>query len=149
VVGNVNNFLGNFSQGGWNEWFNVTQNNANNPYGAFLDAQIELDNRIAQAIGVESQIADWNEGFLSFTKCEGYEIPGTISASGLPECVDASGNPTPRTAVTPGSVIGEQVHGALSAPLQRVINAQGLENLVNAFVTGVLNRYVFGSTGLF
>src|SRR3989344_8169001 len=54
VVGNIEGFLNNFSQGGWDAWFVMTQNDVNNPYGAFLEAQIEMDARIAQALGIEN-----------------------------------------------------------------------------------------------
>ena len=42
VVGNIENFYGDFSQGGWDAWFSMTQNPTNNPYGAYLEAKIEL-----------------------------------------------------------------------------------------------------------
>src|SRR3989344_2927622 len=69
IVGNIEDFYSNFDQGGWDAWFSMTQNNANNPYGAFLDAQVELDRRLQSAIELENKQLDWNQGFLSWSEC--------------------------------------------------------------------------------
>src|SRR3989344_7332704 len=69
VVGNINAFYSDFSQGGWDGWFSMPQNNANNPYGAFIDAQVELDRRIADAVGLEDKQLSWNQWFRNFAKC--------------------------------------------------------------------------------
>lgn len=157
VIGNIEGFYGDFSQGGWDGWFTMTQNNSNNPYGAYLDAQIEMDRRIANAIGLQQQQLDWNQGFLSWSSCVRNNPPPTINDEmGLPipnpdhvpgtavgECVERG--PTQ----TPGSVIAAQLNNVLPANMNRYINAQHVEDLVEAFISGSLNRFVFGSQGLF
>src|SRR3989344_1691324 len=69
IVGNIEDFYGDFTKGGWDAWFSMTQNSTNNPYGAYLEAKIELDSRIASAIGLQKNQLDWNSGFLSWSPC--------------------------------------------------------------------------------
>ena len=136
VVGNIEEFYKDFNQGGWDAWFSMTQNSANNPYGAYLGAQLELDSRIASAVNLQKEQLDWNQGFLSWSECIKTD-PDTG------ECIERG--PTK----TPGSTIKSQLEKVIPSTMDRFINAQHLEDLIGAFVTGALNRYVFGSQGLF
>lgn len=140
IVQNIEGFYGDFSQGGWDAWFSMTQVDANNPYGAYLQARADIDSRLASAIGIESQKLDWNQGFISWSEC----LPGgTDPHTG--ECRPDMRGPTK----TPGSIIKSQLDRVLPASLERVIGSQNFENLATAFVTGVLTKYVFGNQGLF
>ncbi|MGB3922000.1 MAG: hypothetical protein WBL19_01795 [Minisyncoccia bacterium] len=138
VVGNIEGFYDDFSQGGWQGWFGMTQRSSNNPYGAFLQAQADLDERIAKRLDLQREQLGWDSGFLSWRECTGGRAPGSGECLGF--------GPTK----TPGSVIANQLNQVLPANMQRFINAQNLEDLVAAFVSGALNRYVFSSSdGLF
>ncbi len=90
---NFNNFTRDFNQGGWNAWFTMTQQNQNNPYGAYLDASKQLSARI----GTQNQKYDkqllQGKGFLSFEVCpegktykeraeNGVPVGGNCSTSG-------------------------------------------------------------------
>src|SRR5690606_1528490 len=68
VVNNVENFGQSFSN--WSDWFQITTRPQNNPYGAMLMAQAELDARIRNAQGQELELLDWGEGFLSMRQCD-------------------------------------------------------------------------------
>jgi hypothetical protein len=118
----------------------MTQNSANNPYGAYLEAQIELDSRIADALNLQKEQLAWNQGFLSWSEC----LPMGIDPD-TGECIPGMRGPVK----TPGSVIAAQLNKVLPSTMDRFVNAQHLEDLIAAFVTGALNRYVFGSDGLF
>jgi len=137
VVGNINAFYSDFSQGGWDGWFSMTQNNANNPYGAFIDAQVELDRRIASAVGIEKEQLDWSQGFRGWSDCL---IPDPMTG----ECLQRDPN-----IKTPGSIIKGQLDKVLSSGFEQTINAKQINELVGAFATGLLTRYVFGDKGLF
>jgi len=52
VVGNIDGFMDDFSQGGWDGFFELTQKTQNNPIGAYLQAENDLDLRIASRQGV-------------------------------------------------------------------------------------------------
>src|SRR5690606_35994899 len=46
VVGNLDAFYRDFSRGGWQGWFTMTQNPGNMPFGAYLAAQNEVNARV-------------------------------------------------------------------------------------------------------
>jgi hypothetical protein len=66
VSGNLEQFMSGetFS---WDDWMSYTQNPSNNPFGATLAGQIELDQRIAASLGVQSTLLEWGGGWLSHT----------------------------------------------------------------------------------
>lgn len=146
VVANIEAFYGDFNQGGWDAWFSMTQNSSNNPYGAYLDAQVELDSRIASSIGLKREQLAWSSGFLSFERCTGNEVP---NGSGGTACLDANGNTAPKETVTPGVVIKEQLNKVLPSGMESLITVNHVEQLIQAFATALLSKYVFGSDGLF
>lgn len=138
ISGNIEGFFdGNFSSGGgWDAWFSMTQNPANNPYGAYLEAKIELDSRIAQKLNIEREQLSWNQGFLSWSECV-----KTDKETG--KCLVRG------PVKTPGSVIHSQLNKSLGSGMSRLISAESLDQIVGAFASGLLERYVFGSKGLF
>lgn len=136
VVGNIEGFLNNFSQGGWDAWFVMTQNDTNNPYGAFLEAQIELDARIARAIGLENQKLSWNSGFLGWSECiEKDPDTGECRRRG----------PT----LTPGKVIEGQLQNVLGSGVRQLELADEFDELVSALFGQLLQKVVLGGKGLF
>lgn len=159
ITGNIEDFYKNFNNGGWDTWFSMTQNNSNNPWGAYIDADTELDRRIASALGVEDKKLSWGDGFKSKGDCLAYnpsaeEIdqlitdypggtpPGYDPAFGPGECIKRGEDKTP------GVVIKDQLNKVLPAGLEKLISVQHVEQLVTAFASGVLKRYVFSSKGL-
>lgn len=173
VVGNIDSFYNNFQDGGWDAWISMTQNDANNPYGAYLEAKLDLDSRVARAVGLQNDELDRNQGFLDFKYCEKTNPPMRLPAvqgpiedpanPDAPPLVNVGGgiNPehVPGKAVgecieygatkTPGSIIKSQLDKVLPAGLEKVTNLIRVEQLINAFSTGLLRRYVFGNQGLF
>ncbi|OHA26304.1 MAG: hypothetical protein A3D56_01845 [Candidatus Taylorbacteria bacterium RIFCSPHIGHO2_02_FULL_45_35] len=153
VVGNIDAFYSDFSQGGWDGWFVMTQNNANNPYGAFINAQVELDSRLADAIGLENKKLDWDRGFRSFTTCK----PGKELTEAQAEALRQQGmnfnagdcREDDKQISTPGSVIQEQLNEVLPSGLKKLQVADSIDQLITAFANGLLTRYVFGPKGLF
>jgi hypothetical protein len=161
VVENIEGFYDSFSQGGWDAWFSLTQNETNNPYGAYLKAKIELDSRIASKVGLENQQLDWNQGFLSWKvdcpaaqtvtaaqAAEWANDPEMYNHQGLPykagDCLDNN-----LKVATPGSTIKAQLDKVLPSGLDKLITAQHVDQLVSAFATGLLQKFVFGPDGLF
>mgnify|MGYP001560383010 CR=1 FL=1 len=136
VVDNIEGFFDDFSQGGWDAWFSMTQNPTNNPYGAYLKAKIEMDSRIASAVGLQREQLDWNQGFLSWSECI---VPDPMTG----ECL-ARG-----PVQTPGSTLKAQLDKVLPSGLEKLVTAQHMDQLISGFAAGLLNKYVFGSKGLF
>src|SRR3989338_6932841 len=69
VVANIDAFYNDFSQGGWDGWFAMTQNGSNNPYGAYIEASLEMNSRLASAVGLKKEQLQINTGFLNTEKC--------------------------------------------------------------------------------
>jgi len=137
VVGNIDAFYDDFSVGGWDGWFVMTQNSANNPYGAYMDAKIELDSRIAEAVGIQSNQLDWNSGFLSWSECI---VPDPYTG----ECLKRS-----PVVKTPGTVIESQLEGVLGTGLKQLELADEFDEMIGALVGALLEETVFGVKGLF
>lgn len=55
---------GDFSSGGWDAWFNLTQDPQQNPYTAYLNAEAALTKQIASAINDQETKLNWYDGFL-------------------------------------------------------------------------------------
>jgi len=136
ITGNIEDFYTDFSSGGWDSWFSMTQNPTNNPYGAYIEAKIELDSRLASAVGLEKTQFDLNQGFKNVTEClETDPDTGKCTKEGPVK--------------TPGSVIKSQLDRVLPSGLEKLIGVQTAEQLIVAFAQGLLQRYVFGDKGLF
>ncbi len=75
VIKNVESFdgfmKGQFSQnGGWKSWFQITQNNSNNPIGAYIGVKGAMEAKIGDKKLVETKKLDWGKGFLSWETCD-------------------------------------------------------------------------------
>ena len=136
IISNLDAFYNDFSQGGWDGWFAMTQNDVNNPYGAYLQAQIELDARIAKALGIQSQQLNWNSGFLSWSECRKVH-------EGTGKCLERG------PVQTPGKVIESQLEGVLGSGVRQLELADEFDELVSALFVQLLKQVVFGVKGLF
>lgn len=146
VIGNIENFYDDFSQGGWDAWFSMTQEPTNNPYGAYLKAKIELDSRLASAIGIKQEQLSWGKGFLSFEKCPPNSVTITDPNSGGEKCTDTNGAPVNKTITTPGTVIEGQLSNVLGTGVRQLELADEFDELVGALVSQLLERTIFNST---
>lgn len=137
IVRNIDAFYNDFSQGGWDGWFAMTQNDSNNPYGAFLEAKVELDSRIAKAVGLQDKQLSWNAGFRGWAECK-------ASHPDTGECYDWG--PTK----TPGTVINTQLNNVLSTGVHKLELADELDELASALVGQLVKQLiVFTKEGLF
>ncbi len=164
---NLDNFYQNFNQGGWNAWIKMTQEDQNNPYGAFFSVQTNTSSRLATAVGIAQNQQIMNSGFLDFKKCTLRNPPvGPDLAqryfNGDRTAIDAieenypewdpskpTGACLTETTVTPGDTIKTALNNVLPNGLNKLINVQTINELVGAFASGLLSRYVFGPQGLF
>lgn len=71
AVENWDAFMDDFTAGGWKGWLSVTTQPQNNPYGAYLMAVDELEQRQAQARENAKTEVGWGSGFVSLKKCVG------------------------------------------------------------------------------
>lgn len=135
VSDNIENFLGgDFQNGGWPAWFEVTQKPQNTPIGAYLLAEEEMYARIANDQGQTIRELDWGNGFLSFKVCD--------SSSG-------SGSPNEQCDITtPGAVIANQINSSLGAGQDALIEADEINEIISALFAQLAQQAITGLNGL-
>lgn len=135
VVGNIENFYGDFNQGGWNAWFSMTQNPTNNPYGAYLAAKIELDSRVAKKLGIEEGELNRNNGYLGIKKC--------LEKDSVGECIKYG------ETLTPGTVLQQQLEQSIGSPMRQLELADEFDELIGAALGALVNKTILSASGLF
>lgn len=132
VIANVDQFLdGDFSQGGWEGWFSMTQSPQNNIFGAAEDAIQDLERRIGAEIETESDRLGWAQGFLSIGKC--------LKSAPDGRCLQYD-------TTTPGSVINNQLEKVLNTELDQLNLADEFDEILSALF-GRLMGTAFRSGG--
>jgi hypothetical protein len=160
IKGNLENFYTDFSAGGWDGWFQMTQNPVNNPYDAYLTAKVDLDERVAKAVGLKKDEFNINSGFLSTRDClqrNGRPSTQTISVGGVNMPAPSTYNPSyppggciqPGPIKTPGKVIESQLEKTLGTGLTQLELADSFDELINALLGQLLTKSVFAAKGIF
>lgn len=139
---NYDQFMNDFSQGGWDGWFELTQNDTNNPYGAYLAAQDQLSINVGTEQKKYQEQLQWGKGFLSFEVCpEGQELDPSL---GTGDCM------VEKVVATPGSVIVDQLNLNLNTGLKKLEAADELSEILSALISQLTLRVVGGiGNGLF
>lgn len=132
VSNNIENFLSGFAENGLSDWFTITSNPQNTPYGAYLEAEAKLQARLINEAGKELQIANWSDGFLSNRICE------AIEGTGQQNCVIS----------TPGKVISEALTFQLSTGPRALIEADEINEIIGALMNQLTLQAVSGINGL-
>ncbi len=135
IENNIEDFFSGVSDGGWQEWLEVTSNPQNTPYGAYLAAEAELDIRLRNEAGQEIEIASWSDGFLSKRVCEAVE--GKPSGKGA-NC----------KITTPGKVISEALTFQLSTGPRTLIEADEINEIIGALISQLTLQTMKGINGL-
>jgi hypothetical protein len=134
IRSNIENFLSGTVEN-MDQWFQVTSNPQNTPYGAYLEAEARLNVALRNAAGQEVEILRFNSGFLSRRVCEG-----------------ANGQPSQEgqncRIVTPGQVIADQLNRALGAPQDALIEADEINELIGALLNQLVMKAMQGMNGL-
>jgi len=149
VVTNYDNFMGNFTEGGWESWFQITQNSQNNPYGAYQAAQNELSIRMNNQQDRYQKQLQWGSGFLSYERCKpGTEKPVTEFDYNIDQEVDTGRvdcTPENKETVTPGKVIDDQLSNALGSSWKQLEAADEINEIVSALVVQLTEKIIGGA----
>ncbi len=91
---NTQAFLeGDFSQGGWDAWYSLSQNPENNAYGQYFQASESLDNQISKNIVIEEQKLEWGQGFHALEKADGtITTPSVLNLNQLNQAISTCNN---------------------------------------------------------
>ena len=137
VGGEIESYIeGDFSQGSWDAWFELTVNGEADPIKSYLNTQIAAYNRVldAQRIGTIEALA--NDGFLSTKVC--------------PDVEDADGNlNTNCQIVTPGSINRDTVAFQVAeVPTLSLLEVDEFNELLSGFMTNLTNQALSSFGGL-
>ncbi len=138
----INGFTaGDFSQGGWPAFVEMTTQPQSNQYGAFVQADYDLSARIGKYELLKRDELNQGRGFLSWKKCEDIPVSDNPEVQGPPDqkCVTQ----------TPGSVIAGVLDANNEGPMQRLNLADEINEIVNAvFAQMVTKVLTVGYRGL-
>ncbi|MEX2010364.1 MAG: hypothetical protein WD874_00970 [Parcubacteria group bacterium] len=156
AVENIRNFGNDFKDRGWDSWFEITQTDSNNPYGAYVEAQASLDLSIASALNIEKTKLDWGQGFKSKADCIAYNPQNMSDMTGdiLVDRVFVDKTKPAGACIkfgpdkTPGTVIKSQVDKVLPTGLEQLITADEFNEIISALMGQLLNRTILGAQGL-
>ncbi len=152
---NYDSFINNFSSGGWTGWFELTQIDANNPYGAYTNAENQLDLQVTAAQETKHSDVSYGSGFLSFQKCQPeYVITQAqwnnfgAGLKAIYKVGDCYGDHMEN--VTPGSVINNQLEKVLGSGIDQLNLADSFNEIISALVTQLTKKLIggLGDTGL-
>ena len=119
-MGNVTDAMNKFAEGdfvgggGWDSWLQITTNPQNNPMGAMILAEVELDARLAAKKEIQMTETAWGNGFMSFK--------------------DKDGKIT-----TPGKEIVDQLGWAESSVIREMELATDLDAIFSALLNTLVN----------
>ncbi|HEY4505835.1 MAG TPA: hypothetical protein VJG67_04050 [Candidatus Paceibacterota bacterium] len=162
VKDNYDQFTQDFRQGGWEGWFEVTQNSNNNPYGAYFDYQGTLGRQVGAATEQLNKEIAQGAGFLSFKTCpDGQtvtqaDIDNSITDPNLcdPDLGCSAPNPydgykvgdckVKKETATPGSVISSSLNKVLHSGTDRINAADEIDEIIGALLGQLIDRIVGG-----
>lgn len=134
---------GDFSQGGWDAWFETVNNPNNNRYGAEMLANQALEDAVSSATGARLQELSWNRGFLQWC---GDEISVEADAAEA-ESLEQEDQCVGKQTRTPGSVISEQLNDALGSGMERLIVADDFNEIIGALLNQLAAQVLGGGSG--
>ncbi len=154
IKDNYEAFTQDFSQGGWDGWFEMTQTSGGNPYSAYFAAENKLLIEIGTQKDKYKKQLDWGNGILSFERCksgaarfETFEMLDNVGTTGASTGTDCL--PQDKETVTPGTVINDQLTKALGSPWASLEAADEINEIVSALMQQLISKVVGGiSSGL-
>lgn len=118
----------------WDDWFELTQNTQNTPYGAYTKARAEMEARIVDAQGREITKLNWGDGTFSKELCELVEGEGTTQENCFINM--------------PGKYISEQLTFELSTGQRTLIEADEINEIIGALFAQLAQQAITGISGI-
>ena len=161
----LDSFMNNFENGGWDSFFQVTQNQSMNPIGAYMMSENIINDSITKKVSKLTTELNQGSGFLSYKKCTQYNsalatLPTTIpggtfkNADGSTTVIpdkDVPGSPGPclkEETETPGSVIQGQLNKVLGSGSDRLNMSTQINQIVSALLSQLISQVMGGVGGL-
>lgn len=154
---NANDFIGDFSKGGWNGWISMTQVPANNPLGFQLIASEELSTRVnGQVTDINTRLSQ-ADGFLGDQRCaepkgltreahnaaleHPVRIPILDPTTGKVIGYEIQGICKRWEYVTPGKIVAEAATTAVNYPTDNLLKAEDMNDAVAAILDALLAKF--------
>lgn len=140
----LNAYLNDFTQGGWDTFLQVTQNCANNYSCTRLAVLTELNDRASQSVNQGQAELEQGGGFLTMREC-------TLNINQIPSDEQLNYTPDPMGCVeyrnvTPGKLLGEQITKATNIEFERASDADELTEVIVSLLEQAINTLI--DTGL-
>jgi hypothetical protein len=125
--GQLNLFVGgNFTEGGgWDSWYKLTQSTQNNPYDTYFRTNDRMDSQVQSVELSKTRELNWNNGYLSFRKCE-----------------NEKQNKKDCPITTPGTVIQNKLNSTLNLGTDRLILAEKFDQVVTAVIDQLITTAI-------
>ncbi|MCA9360561.1 hypothetical protein H6785_02675 [Candidatus Nomurabacteria bacterium] len=139
VIDNLEGFLsgtqGSFSQGGWDDWFDVTSNpQLYTPLGQLIKSKQGLDTRLVNARGEELELLRGSSNFLSMKNCE------EVTENGVEKDIC--------TIFTPGKTIQEKLTFTINGVEDSLIAADTVNEVLGALFGALVTKIFSEGKGL-
>ncbi|OGF63191.1 hypothetical protein A2662_00905 [Candidatus Giovannonibacteria bacterium RIFCSPHIGHO2_01_FULL_45_33] len=139
TMDNMQGFLNNFEDGGWDAWLQLTQDPNNNPYIVYLEGIIQLDNTQAQGVSKNQNEALASLGLLGQADCtEGEIMTDDGPVAGGQDC----------TITTPGKAVETELSKVLDSNLENLNLADELDEALAAILQSILQNLLFSLGGI-
>lgn len=125
--GQLNLFVGgNFTEGGgWDSWYKLTQSPQNNPYDTYFRTSDRMNSQVQAVELSKTRELNWNNGYLSFRKCE-----------------NEKQNKKDCPITTPGTIIQSKINSTLNLGTDRLILAEKFDQVVTAVIDQLITTAI-------
>jgi hypothetical protein len=148
-----NNFInGTDGSWSWDDWNSITQNPQNNPFGAMMLAEEQIDNSVANSEAKYQQQLDWGRGFLNSENCPS----DSNSNSQDTQVYDENGEPvygvevnnSGCVTVTPGATIQDALDNIVAGDLNGLEVAQNIDDIYQPLTGQLMTQTIEDPSGL-
>ncbi|MGH7141276.1 MAG: hypothetical protein ACREGH_01415 [Minisyncoccia bacterium] len=169
LIGNFQNFMSGFQNGGWPSMLSLTTSPNNNPFGAFISGQAGLNAAVANAQNNVQNQLQLSGGFLDFQEPQNCTITNSppsaspsvsvtaLSSSQADTATNFNGNQDFSSAggtaeyrvcnlvtVTPGKVISDSLSKVLGTNIDSLNAVYDFDQIISALITQLIQRTLYG-----
>jgi hypothetical protein len=149
VANNWENFMEDFSAGGWDGFISLTQNTQNTPIGLYQSWQGEMEKGTQKQIGQKQSELNQGRGFLSIPQCSGGRVTSSESDKQYIDSGYKVGDcPGGETVTTPGAVVESQLNSTLGVAKGRLQVADEINEIISALLNQLVNKALGGLSKL-
>lgn len=146
---NVNGFIANDNNGGWNNWLDVTTVPQNNYWGATVLAQDELSKKVIDVQARTKDVLGWSNGFRAWEVCTIVIDPETGQNTGEdPNMAITDSRCKQHESRTPGIAVEKMLESTLGTDVRKLELADDLDAIAGALVDQLTLKVITGAQGL-